>query len=544
MTAPTMRRSPAEMRAELMGEYQSWSAQAEARPIVELWDKNWEQSLPVLNETQAKFMRKLNDTGEGNLVLFGSEAMRQYIIDELGEWEDLHVRVRTGYWEWTGKCTRVEYESDVEGFEYISLKFVHEFEHIKKVMCYCNPFFPAELQYPKIWAYAGPSQFGIVTTLFLNLFRRFGLPWAMGDNMFDPASWLANFNPANHPIVVVPKPLLFDTSMWCVLATRFGNFYDVVLPTLKDAGLDLNVYRWFPGMPQPAPDYYTLTKPTLVVDVVNKSGYVGPTGTLVDGALSFITRVADDLINEVREEVSYVESPEYSIGKYLGTTRINPWVTFRAPANTYNIGPVQSWKAITSKATASSIVTGGHSPDWVNAGMKLLLNAALGYLGQAIGNPGLGLGIFDEQVENVVLAFHRTPNPIRMNRMGEWGPPFGEYWESTGGKGFSLSALQAIRVGFYRTRAYRVHEATVRAGAPYWPGAHFTTGDRVNVEIGATGNLWTDYVYGIECSWGRSNDPDFAVTIGDGVIEDTPGSILSRQLAMTKELIQSIGVSS
>ncbi|QRY62760.1 hypothetical protein JVX90_00335 [Gordonia sp. PDNC005] len=533
-----------DMRTALMGDYQEWMQTARSRPIVEIYDKNWEHSIPILSESQASWMRKFNDTGEGNLVIFGSAAARQYIVDELGEWEDLHVRVRTGFWEWTGKASKIDHEEDTDGFEYISIKFLHEFEHVKKIIAYCNPFFPAELQWPKIWAYAGPSQFGITAMIFLNLLRRFALPWTMSDNLFDPASWRANMNPANWPIVVVPKPVLIDVSMWSVLATRFGNVYDVALPTLKDAGLRLHVYRWFPGMPQPAPNHYTLTKSTLVIDVQNVSGYVGPTGTLLDGALRLVSEVADDMINEVAREVTYTESPEYSIGGWMGTTRENPWVTFRAPSSTYGISGVQSWKSTVNKATASSIVTGGHSPDWVNAGLKLLVNGVLGYLGQLIGNPGLALGIFDKQVEDVVLAFHRVYNPIRAMKMGENGPPYGEYWESQGGKGFSLSALQAVRTGFFRTRAYRVFQATVSAGRPHWPGAHFIEGDRVNVEIGNTGRLYTDHVYGIGCQWDRSSDVDYPVTIGDGAVEDGPGAILSRQLAMTKELIQAIGVSS
>lgn len=542
MTAPAVL-SPSEVRGEIQASWADFVREATGRPMVELYDKNWEHSVPLIGETTAKFIRKRNDTGEGNLVVFGNNAVRQWIVDELGEWEDLHIRVRTGYMEWTGKATTIAYESDAEGFEYISVNFLHEFEHAKKMVCFNNPFFPAEFQWPKLYAYAGPAVFGIMAMFFLNTMRRFALPWTFGDNLFDPASWLANFNPAEWPIVVVPKSLLFDTSSWCILATRFGNFYDVVLPTLKDAGLNLRVYRWFPGMPQPAPDHYTLTETKLVVDVEDMSGYTGPTGTLLDGAAHLITQVADDLINEVVHEVAPVDSPEYSIGGWLGTTRENPWVTFRSPFNSNGVSGVESVKMTRHKATASSVVTGGHSPDWVNAGLTLLLNAALGYLGMAIGNPGLGLGIFEEQVHDVILAFHRAPNPIRVEKMGANGPPWGEFWESSGSKGFSPAALQAIRTGFFRTRAYTTFEVKLRAGAPYWPGAHFLEGHRVNCEVGTTEELYTDFVESIEFGWGRDQDVDYAVLVGDGVIEDQPNAILSRQIGMVRELIQSVGVS-
>ncbi|UVF61657.1 minor tail protein [Gordonia phage APunk] len=536
--------TPTQMRAELQASFNDWLAHTRRRPTVLLYDKNWQDNLPVFNETACKVSRRLNDTGEGNLRIFGNDAVYDFVIDELGEWEDLHVRIQFGHnIEWTGKVTKVIDEGDDNGFEFIELKIVHEFEHAKKVVCFANPFFPAQFQWPKIWAYGGPSAFGVTTLLFLNLLRRFALPWTFSDNLFDPASWLANFNPANWPIVVVPKPFFTDTSMWCVLATRFGNFYDVVLPTLKDAGLHLDCYRWFPGMPQPASSHYTLTKPTLVFDVKNKSGYVGPTGTLLDGIATLISEVADDLINEVVTETSYVESPEYSVAGFMGTTRPNPWATFRHARSTYGQGSVENYRAITNKATASSIVTGGKSPDWVNSGIKLLLNAALGYLGMLIGNPALGLGIFEGQVTDVVLAFHRIPNPVRIQKMGEWGPPFGEYWESTGSNGMLTSVIQAIRTGFFRSRAYRVFEVKVIPGRPLVPGAHFDIGDRVNVEVGRKGKLHTDYVYDITTEWSRTQDPTDAVTIGDGVVEDTPGAILSRQIASIKDIVQSVGVS-
>lgn len=539
-----MPNTAAENRAQIQMELAERLGRLNRKPLVELYDSNWETFIPLVGETQADWLKKRNDTGEGNLVIFGNKDIRQHLVDELGEWEDLHVRVRHGFYEWTGKAEYVEHESDEEGFEFINVKFVHEFEHAKKMVVYCNPWFPAELQYPKLWAVAMPSVSGLTTTFFLNLLRRFGLPWTFSDNLFNPSTWLANLNPANWPIVVVPKQLLFDTSMWSILTSRMGNFYDMAIPTMKDAGVTMNVYRWFPGMPQPAASHYTLTKPTLVVDFVDDSGYVGPTGTLVDGFLQLVSRVADDFINEVVEETSYVDPPEYSIDGYLGTSRTVPHVFFRSAQTTNGISALQRWKMRRYKATGSSIVTGGHSPDYINAGLKLLLNGVLGYLGQLIGNPGLALGIFDSQVEDVVLAFHRVHNPARAAKMGLRGPPFGEVWESTGGTGFSLSALQAIRSGFYRSRAYTTFEVVVRAGAPYWPDGHFRNGNRVICEIGESGVLYTEHVESMGLSWDRPSDPEYRVGIGNQQVEDQPGAILSRQIAQIRNISQAIGVSS
>lgn len=537
--------TPDEVRALIRIEAAEFLSQARKRPEVWLYDKNWDKKIPLVGETQANFIEKLNDTGEGQLVVFATEENQAFIVDELGEWEDLHIRVINGYGkEWTGKAATISDKGDSDGFEYISIKFVHEYEHMKKVVCFANPLFPAEFQWPKMWIYAGGTIFGAACLTFFNLLRRFALPWTFSDNIFDPASWAANFNPANWPIVVVPKPWFTDTSMWTVLCTRFGVLHDVLAPTLKDSKVQMRVYRWFPGMDQPAPEYYTLTKTTLVVDFIDKSGYVGPTGTLLDGLAHLVSEVADDLINEVVRETTLDPSPEYKQPGFMGTLVNDPWVVWRNAQRSKGISAINTWEMVRHKAGAGAIVTGGKSPKWVNAGVKLLLNAALGYLGALIGNPALGLGIFEDQVEDVILAFHRVPNPIRMQNMGVNGPPFGEYWEASGGTGFSLSALQAVRTGFHRTRAYTTFVLDVQAGRPFWPGVHFDVGDRVGGEVGRTGHLYIDQVHQLELSWSRTEDPDWKVTIGDGQVEDTPGAILSRQLAMLKSLIAGIGLSS
>ena len=332
--------------------------------------------------------------------------------------------------------------------------------------------------------------------------------------------------------------------MWCVLSTRFGMLHDVVAPTLADCGLKLEVTRWLPGDPQPAPTHFILEKPTLLVDVKDISGFVGITGTVVDGAIRFITSVAEDFINEVAEEVDIPTPGEYGIGGYLGTVPSSPWVVWRNAHRTGRTG-ISSWKRTTRKATAGAIVTGGHSPDWVNTGLKLLINAALGYIGLIFGNPGLTLGLFDSQVEDVVLAFHRVANPVRQAKMGIRGPGFGEHFESTGGTGFSLSALQAIRVGFWRTRPFTSYKFTVINGAPYWVGRHFDTGTRVSAEIGRTNpQMQTDHCTALRYSHSRTQDPKWGVSIGDDNDQDMPGAMLSRQIEQVRGIAQAIGVGS
>lgn len=533
-----------DVRKELLQRSIDMLIEQRSRPTVTIYDKNWLNPVRLFGEIALSAEELLNDSGEATTRMYGTNKLNDWLLDELELEEDVHIVIDLAGKRWSGKATEIVDEGTEDGKEYIEVNWIHEYEHVKKIACYCNPFFPAEFQWPKLWAYAGPSATGVRTLMFLNLLRRFAPLWALPEDLFNPGNWLANLNPANWPIVVMPGNVLTDTSMWSVLSTRFGMLHDVVAPTLSDAGLKIVVTRWLPGDPQPAPGYFTLTLPTLLLDVKDVSGYIGLTGTAIDGLIRFITEVADDLINEVATVVNVPDPAEYSLSGYLGTKPQAPWVAWRNAHRTGKTG-ISSWRRATRKATAGVIVTGGHSPDWVNTGLKLLVNAVLGYIGLIFGNPGLALGVFDSQIEDVVLAFHRVANPIRQSNMGIRGPGFGEHFESTGGTGFSLSALQAIRAGFWRTRAFTSYRFTVINGAPYWVGRHFDVGDRVAAEVGRINpKFYTDRVYGIKLTYTRTQDPRWTISIGNDNNDKMPGAILARQIEQVRGIAQAIGVGS
>lgn len=536
-----------EVRDEMLKRRYNNVKMARSKPFIRIWDKDWQLRTVLFGEIDASFEEKLNDTGDGQITLFGKHKLKDWLIKELAQEEDVHITVDMPIGEgfpnkrWSGKARTITYRGDDKGMDYLVLTFNHDYEHVKKIICYSNPLLPPEFQWPKLFMWAGPSVFGIKTMMFLNLLRRFTPLWQLPENVFDPSDWIANLNPANWPIVVMPGNFFSDTSMWTVMTTRFGNLHDVITPTLKDAGLQVVVTRWLPGDAQPAPGHMTLTGPTLVLDVVDKSGFRGPTGTVVDGLLKTISNIASDGVTQITQVVGATPSPNYQEPTFFGTVQDSPWVSWRNGMRTGLTG-IQTWEMTIHKALACAVVTGGKSPGWVNAGIKLLINGVLGYIGMLFGNPGLVLGIFDEQVEDVVLAFHKVTNQSRANLMGQ--NRYGEHWAEGANTGFSISALQAIRNGFWDTRAYTSFKVTVVNGAPYWIGRHFDLGDRVSAEIGDTGLLYVDQVASLKLTWSRDQDARWEVQIGTGEAEDPPGTILSHQLENVRAIVQSLAVDS
>lgn len=530
-----------DVRNELKARAYNNSKAQRARPYIRIWDKNWVLRTILFGEIDASFEEKLNDTGTGAITLFGKHKLENWLIKELKQEEDVHITVDVPGKRWSGKANTITYKGDDKGGTRLVLNFLHDYEHVKKVVCYSNPLLPPEFQFPKVWMWAGPSIFGIKTMIFLNLLRRFTPLWQLPENIFDPATWLSNLNPDNWPIVCKPGNFFSDTSAWTVINTRFGNLHDVVTPTLKDAGLQLTATRWLPGDPQPASGHYTLTKPTLVLDVVDKSGWRGPTGTVIDGLLKTVSTILSDGVQTTETVFKGTPSPMYSQPSFFGTVQDSPWVCWRNGMRTGLTG-IQTWEMTIHKALAGAVVTGGRSPGWVNTGIKLLLNGVLGYLGALFGNPGLALGIFDKSFEDVVLAFHKVSNQQRQALMGN--NRYGEHWAEGASTGFSLSALQAIRNGMWDTRAYTSFKVTVVNGAPYWVGKHFDLGDRVAAEIGDTGNLYVDQVNSLKLTWSRTQDPKWEISIGNDQAEEMPGGVLARQLASVKAIVQSLGVDS
>lgn len=530
-----------QVRHELLGRREKNIRDSRARPFIRIWDKNWLLKSVLFGEIEAEFTEKLNDTGSGQIVLFGKHKLQKWLISELKQEEDVHITVDVPGKRWSGKAATITYRGDDKGLTHLVLVFNHDYEHLKKIICYSNPLLPPEFQYPKIYMWAGPSIFGIKTMIFLNLMRRFLPLWALPENIFDPSSWLANLNPANWPVICMPGNFFTDTSAWTVMTTRFGNLHDVITPVLKDAGLQVIVSRWLPGDPQPSSLFFNLTQPTLVVDVVDKSGFRGPTGTVIDGLFKTLSTILSDGVTSVETITSQTPAPQYSDPTFFGTVQTSPWVSWRNGMRNGLTG-IQTWEMTIHKALASSVVVGGKSPGWVNNGIKLLVNGVLGYIGMLFGNPGLALGIFDDQVEDVVLAFHKVTNAQRAAAMGS--NRYGEHWGEGANTGFSMSALQAIRNGMWDTRAYTSFKVTVVNGAPYWVGRHFDLGDRVSAEIGDTGLLYVDQVYGLKLTWSRSQDPRWEITIGSGQAEEAPGSILARQLAQVRAIVQGLGVDS
>lgn len=488
----------------------------------------------VRGEISGTVEELLNDTGAATVKIDGNDPIAQWSL-ELPVEATPTVVIQHGPYRWAGKIDTVDYDFSTDGKEVVTWNVLHTYEETKHILCWSNPLAPAAFQWPKAMLLAGPSAWVVRSFLMLNLLRLQSRAWTIPDEVFSAAAWRKYYTrPDEWGIFVMPGPsMLDDPTPWTILTSRFGNFHDVVADTLASAQLRLASNIWLPGDPQPAPEYVTLTKPTVVIDIVWQGGADDVTLAREGGAwrvhMKRIAEGVEDLIEEV------VDAGRPDLGNRLGGN-VLPLVIYRAGEHEPAV-PGSGLKIV--KPKAYQVVHGGKSPGWVNSSIKLGMNALLGYLGAIIGNPGLALGIFDKQVEDVVLAFGAGKSDRRREAMGR--RPYHEHWQAGGDVGFSLSGLQAQRAGMHATRGYISYRAKIPGGGPHQMNRHFVVGDRVGFEI--RGTVWVSRVEAFRMDWDRSNDPIPDISIGDDGLRELASEQLAKRLEKIGAAVQAIGVS-
>lgn len=545
MTAPALNRFDA-ARAELDAEWRSWVEEAQSPPTIEVYDKDW---MPVGHARlviEGDVEDTKNGAGEGRVRLYGEDPIARWMADDLPEASDVHLRVSQGANVWTGKAHTIDEEMDDSGIETVTWEGLHDWQHAKKVYCYPNPWQPAQFQWPKIYIWYGPAKFGISQLLHVNLIRRFQPGFIPFPDNFSPASY-ARMNIDDWAQIVDPRGLdhWSDTSMHTIIVTRMGRFDEIVKPILEDAGLMLKATRWLPGDPQPFPEHATLRLPTLIWSVVETGGVRGATGSMLDGFVQLVRSIAIDGITETTEAVPYDPPVEYMENQW-GTKVASPAAVFyRAQQWTKIEGSgqvgVSRWNRRVHKALGHAILTGGKSPGWLNTGIKMLVNAALGWIGMIFMTPGLTLGLLDDQVEDVVLAFWRHKFGNRAEEMGR--DSYGEVWETTGSTGFSISTIAAVRAGANATKPYTSYELEIVNGAPYMVGRHIDLGDPVSAEIGRSGRIYTDELRTKRTEFDASG-VRLVIAIGVDSEEKSAAARLGRLLESVKQVTQALAVQS
>lgn len=520
-------------------------------PRIHLYDGDWTYRGQVFGEIEYSFQWKLNDTGAGHIVLPWEHHLARWAAEFWArDTANIHVRVDKDGARWCGRCQSVVTEQDDEGVKTVRIEFLHDYEELKHITVWANPLSPAEVQFPKTFLLAGPAAYMLKLTLFLNLVRLNMSLWQLPDDPLSFDGWTQGLDYKQWPIIVKPGSLLLDDSQWTIINSRFKNFHDIAKPILDDGRLMMKLDRWFTGDPQPWPAAGLNRDGQLIVDIVDKSGWWDQTavgGTIAGGLLRTGIELADNLVDETRVALERPKhSDQYDIAGWLGVAPEQPWVVYRTnpPTNTA-VATSFTWQP----ATVGQITTGGHSSPGVNETISVVTQFIFNMLGSFILQPSFGSiadGVLSPLYEDTLAAFMNIKNPLRTMNLG-WSHYY-ERFEDGADKAYTLSAILALRKGFYDTRERSLHQLNIADGAPFLVGdngqGHFFLGDRVGGEIpGARdGRVVVEQVTELTLSATEDTPHEWVITTGDPETDADPIEYLIGRVSQLFEAAHDLGV--
>lgn len=518
-------------------------------PEARLWDGDWALIAPVTQELDGAVRWKNNETGEAAITLPADHRLSERLINPLGiARKNIHLTVDKDGARWSGRINRVRLQKNSDGSRFVELIFRHDYEEVKWIYCWPNPFLPAAIQFPRAFVLAGPSAWTLKTTLFVNLLRLEGNLWALPDDPLDWGSWGNAFHPETWNIMVKPGSLLSDPTPWTIISSRMKTWHDMAATTLADAQLSVECRRYLDGDPEPWPGYRP-RHGQLIIDVLDKSGWWNDGGTSFFGDIwrGMVRTVQKLAGNSIDTDVTVidepVEVPEYQNPNWLGTIPTAPYVIYRDGAISGVEAAAYEW----SPPTAVQMLTGGHSAYGVNEGISAGIQAVGNILGTTVFLPTAGT-IADTFLrplyEDTIAAWMSIKSIIRANELG-WSH-YHEFFAQGADRAYTLSALLALRKGFWDTRQKVSHKLEIRDGAPWFVGdqgqGHFFLGDRIGGTIKELGDVvLVEQVTELEYSWSRDSR-GWSVVCGDPASQQSGAEKIVQNVQAAAAAIHDLGL--
>lgn len=495
-------------------------------PLVRFWDGNWVLRGVVSRINSASVQELNNETGIAQFELPLDYWISRWVVnlDERST-KNIHCTVDKDGARWSGRMDEFVVVKNDDGTGVLRIRFKHDFEELKYIRCYSNPWLPPEVQFPRLWLLFGPSAWALKTTLLVNIIRLYSSAWAIAPDPMNPSGW-DSLDQSTWWIAVKPGAIGDDYSLPTIVHSRFKSMFEVQQDITEDAQLTWTFRRYLAGDPPPW-EGANLRHGCLVIDLVDKSGFTSGTsfgGTLWDGLVRAFINIDSDGLTEGVDIINDPNMPgQYSNPSFMGTLPEAPWVIYRDGPNT----GIQSSEFTMKPPTAVGVVGGGHSMPGVNELISATIQMAGDLKAMLPGAPPLG-GIADALLKplytDVFLAFGKHRSQQRAYSLGS--SHYHEHWAEGGDRAYTLAWLLAMRTGMWVTREQTSHTVVVADGAPYrigQPGfGHFWLGDRIGSTVRGMpeGRVFVDRVSELTLAWDRDKAPSWNIIVGAREIKD------------------------
>ena len=353
------------------------------------------------------------------------------------------------------------------------------------------------------------------------------------------------------PLYVVRTGILRDSSPPYVKTVRMVTVGDVIKEITPAYGVDVRVYLWRPGMPQPD-RWAGLERPTYVMTVKDRSQIEGPFKNILDSALRGIVDVQGSLLGNTLQPFLNPDGKYAPEGLYiapsLGLDFVMPYAMIVTPdlVVTEDGDVVQERSALVTYEICHTTpggwqhIIGGKSPKWLND----LINAFFAYLIDCImiviGFTGVPSNLLDGFLNDSFLAFQLIEHYGRRNDVGPYHPAI-EVFTSTNSSPYNLEALFQFIAALWDSRGYTTAIATFRGqNGPYKLGRDIFPGALMILVYAGRTQLFTDYLELVSGKVNRTTR-ELTVQMGDGKPLEHPSVQLRRNIS---EAIAAINVAS
>lgn len=490
---------------------------ANPRPRVRFMTKDMELFAPCGDFREIKFSDKRNAAGTISISVPDTEEWEDYFYGQ-SEFavRPIVVDLPGGYRTTWFTTTFARMKERRTRKKYIQVVGVHALEFWNWIRIWPNAWSPAEFQWPKEWSGLAPACTLLATAVTPNLIRLQAPLWSMPTgNLLDPQTYNLLRN-AMWPIMVNPrKKGIADGTQWTTAQSRMDKFMDMAQDVCKVENLDMTMDLYIHGEdPQPFPEFVTLERTTLIADFVRKGDPVAFTGNAIGGLIRTGIEMAQDAI----EWVTY---PILQPGEK--DEELEAIAVYREGQHS----TIDQSEEVTHIPLATRATVGGKSPEWLNQAIVTGANLLLGVISSAAssiipGFPALSLGIFEDQVKDVVMAFHSQEDLRLAREAGPWR--FREAFGESSVTGLSLNAWAAMKTTLFDHRGFVSQKIEVSHGAPYYIGRDLDKGDVVGYEM-KNGKIRVEHLEQIDYEYTRSVHGKLTLQIGSGDAEREPGQL-------------------
>lgn len=353
------------------------------------------------------------------------------------------------------------------------------------------------------------------------------------------------------PLYVVRTGLLRDGSPLYVKTIRMTTVGQTITEITPAYGVDVRVYLWRPGMPQPD-KWANLEVPTYVMTVKDRSQIEGPTKTILDSAIRTVVDVQGSLLGNTLSPLLNPDGKYAPEGVYiapaLGVDFVRPYAVLVTPDNVITEdgdvvrerSPLLSCEIAHTTPLGWQHIIGGKSPKWLNDFINAFFAYVIDVAQIVLGFTGVPSNLLDGFLNDSFLAFQLIEHYVRRNSVGPYHPAI-EVFTSTNSAPYNIEALfQFIQV-LWNSRGYTTAIATFRGqNGPYKLGRDIFPGALMTLVYASRTKLYTDYIELVSGKVNR-NTRELTVQMGDGKPLEHPIAQIRRNIS---EAMAAINVAS